>query len=147
MYKTLIVVSALVASSMATIELLATTTNAAGATVGTTTLLSTTAATGLFVGVGIVKAIGLGLLLREAAGRNKRDVGGVALSTDASFNIVEQLEPAQCIRRLICDISTGKLATDEVDEVLTAALQVRTQLCLCVTCLKAISLCFSISNH
>ena len=94
-----------------------------GTTLGTTTLLSSTAATGLFAAVGIAKAIGIGLLLREAAGRSKRAVN--SLSVDSSFAIISQLEPAQCMRRLICDIASGEMASDETDEVILAPFEVR----------------------
>ena len=113
------------APAMATLELLLTTTNAAGATIGTTTLLTPVAATGLFAVVGIAKAVGLGLLLSEAA-RNKRsvDAGPKSLGIESSFSIVSQLEPAQCMKRLICDVASGKMASDETDEVILAPFQV-----------------------
>ncbi len=123
MIKVLIVALALAAPALATIEILATTTNAAGATIGTTTLLSTTAATGLFAVVGIGKAIGLGLLARELANRNKREVSN-SLGAESGFSIISQLEPAQCYRRLICDVATGKLPEDESDAILLAPFQV-----------------------
>lgn len=125
MYKVLILALALAAPALATLEVLLTTTNAAGATIGTTTLLSTTAATGLFAAVGIAKAVGIGLLLREAA-RSKRSVeaGPKQLSIESSFSIISQLEPAQCMRRLICDVASGKLPSDEADEVILAPFQV-----------------------
>ena len=101
-----------------------TTTSAAGVTtqVATTTLLSAPAATGLFAVVGIAKAIGFGLLLREASGRGKRSAEVGSLSVDSSFSIISQLEPAQCYRRLVCDVATGKLPNDEVNEVILAPL-------------------------
>ena len=93
---------------------------------GTTTLLSSTAATGLFAAVGIAKAVGVGLLLAEAA-RSKRSVdpSPKSLGLESSFSIISQLEPAQCMRRLICDVASGKMAADETDEVILAPFQVK----------------------
>merc|ERR1719410_3081929 len=124
MFKTLILALALASPALATLPLLLTqtTTSAAGVTtqVATTTLLSSTAATGLFAVVGIAKAIGVGLLLREASGRGKRSAEIGSLSVDSSFSIISQLEPAQCYRRLVCDVATGKLPADESDNVILA---------------------------
>merc|ERR1712029_1253916 len=119
MYKTLILALALAAPAMATLPLILTTTNAAGVTTATTTLLAAPAVTGLLVAAVIVKGIGLGLLLSEA--RGKRDVSGPkSLGRESSFAIISQLEPAQCIRRLICDVATGALPAAESDEVILA---------------------------
>merc|ERR1739842_238595 len=87
---------------------------AAGVTTATTTLLAAPAVTGLLGAAVIVKGIGLGLLLRDA-GKKKRDVSGgpTSLGLDSSFAIISQLEPAQCIRRLICDVASGALPADE----------------------------------
>ena len=124
MYKVLVLALALAIPASGSLELLFTTTNAAGATIGTTTLLSSTAATGLFAAVGIVKVIGLGLLLADAA-RSKRsiEVGPKTLGIESSFSIVSQVEPAQCIRRLICDVASGQLPAEEADEVILAPFQ------------------------
>lgn len=121
MYKVLIVALALAAPTLALTPLLLTTTNAAGATTATTTLLSSSAALGLFSVVGIAKAVGIGLLLADAA-RSKRSVeaGPKQLSIESSFTIISQLEPAQCMRRLICDVATGKLPASDSDEVILA---------------------------
>merc|ERR1712018_156708 len=42
------------------------------------------------------------------------------LGRESSFAIISQLEPAQCIRRLICDVATGALPAAESDEVILA---------------------------
>jgi hypothetical protein len=118
MYKYLVLALALATPALATFEILATTTAASGATIGTTTLLSATAATGLFAVVGIAKAVGLGLLLSQAA-RSKRSIGN-SIGTESSFSIISQLEPAQCMRRLICDVASGKLPKEDSDEVILA---------------------------
>merc|ERR1719282_946525 len=108
MYKVLIVALALAAPALATFPLILETT-------------STTAATGLFAVVGIAKAIGIGLLARELASRSKRDVSGPStLGKESSFSIISQLEPAQCYRRLVCDVATGKMPADESDNVILA---------------------------
>jgi len=121
MYKTLILALALAAPAMATLPLVLTTSTAAGVTTATTTLLAAPAVTGLLGAAVIVKGIGLGLLLRDA-GKKKRDVSGgpKSLGLDSSFAIISQLEPAQCIRRLICDVASGALPADESDEVILA---------------------------
>merc|ERR1711956_139544 len=102
MYKTLILALALAAPALATLPLILTTATAAGVTTATTTLLAAPAVTGLLGAAVLVKGIGLGLLLREA-GKKKRDVSGgpKSLGLESSFAIISQLEPAQCIRRLI----------------------------------------------
>merc|ERR1712238_594684 len=112
MYKTLILALALAAPALATLPLILTTATAAGVTTATTTLLAAAV---------LVKGIGLGLLLREA-GKKKRDVSGgpKSLGLESSFAIISQLEPAQCIRRLICDVASGSLPADESDEVILA---------------------------
>ena len=60
-------------------------------------------------------------MLREA-GKKKRDVSGgpKSLGLESSFAIISQLEPAQCIRRLICDVASSALPADESDEVILA---------------------------
>ena len=120
MYKSLIIALALAGPALATIPLLLTNTVTSSAgvvsTIGTTTLLSGPAALGLFSVVGIAAAIGSGLLLRE--GRGKRSIN--SLSTDASFAIISNLEPAQCYRRLICDVASGKMTADDNDQVILA---------------------------
>merc|ERR1719410_1421733 len=93
MYKVLIVALALAAPALAVLPLVLETT-------------STTAA---------------GLLARELAARNKRDVSGPStLGKESSFSIISQLEPAQCYRRLVCDVATGKMPADESDNVILA---------------------------
>merc|ERR1712061_878276 len=104
---------------MATLPLVLTTTGAAGATTATTTLLAAPAVTGLLGAAVIIRGIGLGLLLR--GDRKKREVAGAkSLGIESSFSIISQLEPAQCIRRLICDVASGKLPADDSDEVILA---------------------------
>merc|ERR1712113_647107 len=125
MYKVLIVALALAAPALAVLPLVLETTSTTAASVSTvtasTTLLSASAATGLFVAVGIAKAIGVGLLARELASRSKRDVSGPStLGKESSFSIISQLEPAQCYRRLVCDVATGKMPADESDNVILA---------------------------
>ena len=121
--KSLIVALVLAAPALATFPLLLTNTVTTGtgaaavtSTIGTTTLLSGTAALGLFSVVGIAAAIGTGLLLR--GDRGKRSIN--SLSTDASFAIISNLEPAQCYRRLICDVASGKMTADDNDQVILA---------------------------
>ena len=129
MYKVLIVALALATPALAVLPLVLETTSTTAAGVSTvtasTTLLSASAATGLFVAVGIAKAIGVGLLARELASRSKRDVSGPStLGKESSFSIISQLEPAQCYRRLVCDVATGKMPADESDNVILAPFEV-----------------------
>ena len=132
MYKVLILALAFASPALATLPLILQTTSTTGtgaaavsAVTAETTLLSASAATGLFAVVGIAKAIGIGLLLREA-GRSKRAVesGPSTLGQESSFTIISQLEPAQCYRRLICDVASGKMPADESDNVILAPFEV-----------------------
>merc|ERR1712064_234602 len=38
----------------------------------------------------------------------------------SSSTIISQLEPAQCYRRVICDVASGKMPADESDNVILA---------------------------
>merc|ERR1711992_386651 len=120
MYKVLIVALALAVLPLV-LETTSTTTAGVSTVTGSTTLLSASAATGLFAVVGIAKAIGIGLLARELTSRSKRVVSGPStLGKESSFSIISQLEPAQCYRRLVCDVATGKMPADESDNVILA---------------------------
>ena len=65
---------------------------------------SAVAALNLVGGVVILKGLVVGgLLLADAARRGKRS----AESNDAAFTVLLNAEPAQCYRRLVCDLAAG----------------------------------------
>ena len=119
MYKALVIALALAAPALATVPLIlqSAVTNSAGVSVAnaaTTTLLAGPAVLGL----GLLATVAFASLAREASGRGKRSVN--SLSSDSSFAIISNLEPAQCYRRLICDVASGKMTPDSTDEILLA---------------------------
>jgi len=82
------------------------------AVVGTAVTLSasTVATLGLLGGVALLK----GLVLGAAASRGKRSAES---SQDAAFAVLTNGEPAQCYRRLICDMAAG--AIPDQDRILS----------------------------
>ncbi len=62
--------------------------------------------------VGAIAAIALA---SRGRGRGKRSLD----NEDSVFAIAAQLEPAQCYRRLICDLATGKMDKSENDVILS----------------------------
>jgi len=83
------------------------------AVVGATTLSASTVATlGLLGGVALLK----GLLLSTVLTRRKRSANPESES-DAAFAILTNAEPAQCYRRLICDMAAG--AIPDQDKILS----------------------------
>jgi hypothetical protein len=71
---------------------------------------STVATLGLLGGIAILK----GALLGAAAARGKRSAED---SNDAIFAVLTNAEPAQCYRRLICDMASG--AIPDQDKILS----------------------------
>ena len=83
------------------------------AVVGATTLSASTVATlGLLGGVALLK----GLILSTVLNRRKRSANPESES-DAAFAILTNAEPAQCYRRLICDMAAG--AIPDQDKILS----------------------------
>jgi len=83
------------------------------AVVGATTLSASTVATlGLLGGVALLK----GLILSSVLTRRKRSADPESES-DAAFAILNNAEPAQCYRRLICDMAAG--AIPDQDKILS----------------------------
>ena len=81
-------------------------------TIGTTTISTSTAATlGLLGGVALLKGLVLGAAV---ARRGKRSAES---SEDAAFAVLNNAEPAQCYRRLICDMAAG--AVPDQDKILS----------------------------
>ena len=118
MYKSLIVALGLAAPTLATLPLILQTTTTTGT--GAAAVTSVTGATTLLAGPAV---LGLSLLATIAIaslarGRGKRSIN--SLSSDSSFAIISNLEPAQCYRRLICDVASGQMAADSTDEILLA---------------------------
>jgi len=85
----------------------------AAATATTVTLSASTVATlGLLGGVTLLK----GLVLGSLVARSKRSAAQVD-NQDAAFAVLASSEPAQCYRRLICDMATG--AIPDHDKILS----------------------------
>ena len=83
------------------------------AVVGATTLSASTVATlGLLGGVALLK----GLILSSVLTLRKRSANPESES-DAAFAILTNAEPAQCYRRLICDMAAG--AIPDQDKILS----------------------------
>jgi hypothetical protein len=84
----------------------------AAATATTVTLSASTVATlGLLGGVTLLK----GLVLGSLVARSKRSAQ--VDNQDAAFAVLASSEPAQCYRRLICDMATG--AIPDQDKILS----------------------------
>jgi len=82
------------------------------ATATATTLSASTVATlGLLGGVAILKGLVLGQVLSSRKRRSAES------SDDAAFAVLTNAEPAQCYRRLICDMAAG--AIPDQDKILS----------------------------
>lgn len=83
----------------------------AAATAGTATTLSSAsvASLGLLGGVVLLKGLVLGAALL-ANRRGRRDAEG---QQDAAFAVLNASEPAQCYRRLICDLAAGAIPDND----------------------------------
>ena len=94
-----------------------------GATATTTTLTLGAGGSGaagallLVGGVAVVKALALGALVASRS-RGRRSPVEVD-NTDAAFTVLATSEPAQCYRRLICDLATGSMPKSENDVILS----------------------------
>ena len=100
------VLSALAVAALANVAsatiILGTTT----ATVGTATTISSASAAslGLLGGVVLLKGLVLGAALLASRSRGKRSA-----ENDYAFIALNNAEPAQCYKRLICDLATGAI--------------------------------------
>jgi len=84
----------------------------ATATTGAVTLSSASVASlGILGGVALLK----GLLIAQLASRKKRSAAED--QQDAAFAVLTNAEPAQCYRRLICDMAAGVIP--DQDKILT----------------------------
>ena len=86
-------------------------------TLGSATATTTAAGTTLALGGGLVvlKVLALGAL--AAASRAKREADPANDTSDAAFALLAAQEPAQCYRRLICDLATGQIPASENDVI------------------------------
>lgn len=100
-------------------------TSGTAATVGTVTTGTSTLAIGggtaVAVGGGILllKGVALGALALAAASRRGRRAALEIDDTDAAFSVLANTEPAQCYRRLICDLATGSMPKSENEVILS----------------------------
>ena len=90
-------------------------------TIGTTAATAATAGTlGLTTGGAALLGLGAlalkGLAIGALASRRGRRA---AESTPDAFTFIARAEPEECIRRLICDLATGKMPKSENDVILT----------------------------
>ena len=78
----------------------------AAATAGTATTISSASAAslGLLGGVVLLKGLVLGAALLASRSRGKRSA-----ENDYAFIALNNAEPAQCYKRLICDLATGAI--------------------------------------
>lgn len=90
---------------------------AAGAAAGSTVFLTATGAT-LLGGALLLKGLAVAGLAANAASRGKRQAVAVA-EDDLAFAALAQSEPAQCYRRLICDLATGAMPKSENDVIVS----------------------------
>ena len=83
----------------------------AAATTGTATTLSSAsvASLGLLGGIVLLKGL-IGVALLSSRGRGKRSAQE---NDDAAFAVLANSEPAQCYRRLICDMAAGAISDDD----------------------------------
>ena len=86
----------------------------AAATAGTVGLTTGGAAL-LGLGAIALKGLAIAALASRGGRRGRRDAEG----TPDAFTFIARAEPEECIRRLICDLATGKMPKSENDVILT----------------------------
>jgi hypothetical protein len=84
------------------------TTGTAAATAGAITISGSSAALGLLGGAVILKSLVLGALLARRRGKRSAEE-----DNDAAFAVLAESEPAQCYRRLICDLAAGAILDND----------------------------------
>ena len=84
----------------------------ATATAGAVTISAGSAALGLLGGAVILKSLVLAKLIASRRGKRSAEE-----DNDAAFAILTNSEPAQCYKRLICDLSAG--AIQDKDQIIT----------------------------
>merc|ERR1711956_64676 len=83
---------------------------------GTTLTAGAGSAALLTGGVIVLKGMGIAALAIAASQRHRREALAVE-EQDAAFAVLAANEPAQCYRRLICDLATGGLEKSENDVI------------------------------
>ena len=83
------------------------------ATAGAVTISAGSAALGLLGGAVILKSLVLAKLIASRRGKRSAEED----AADAAFAILTNSEPAQCYKRLICDLSAG--AIQDKDQIIT----------------------------
>ena len=68
---------------------------------------SSSSAPGFIEGLVLLKSLVFGAALAAAGGKRKRSVDDNA--EDATFEVLNKLEPDQCYKRLICDLAAGSI--------------------------------------
>ena len=108
MYKYAILAAAFAAAAEATFVI-----GTTAATAGTAVTITSATATSLALlgGVALLKGLVLGAALSRRGKRSAEE------DQDAAFALIASTEPAQCYRRLICDLSAGALA--DKDQITT----------------------------
>ena len=82
------------------------------ATAGAVTISAGSAALGLLGGAVILKSLVLAKLIASRRGKRSAEE-----DNEAAFAILTNSEPAQCYKRLICDLSAG--AIQDKDQIVT----------------------------
>ena len=105
MYKYAVLAAAFAAAAEATLVF----TSTAAATTGTAITVTSATATSLALlgGVALLKGVVLAAALSRGRKHGKRSAED---DQDAAFALIASTEPAQCYRRLICDLSAGAIA-------------------------------------
>ena len=83
---------------------------------GTAGTAGTASALALTGGLVLLKGLALGALLLASRNRHRRSPIQV---DDSAFGILASTEPAQCYRRLICDLATGTMPKSENDVIVS----------------------------
>jgi len=104
MFKYAVLAAAFAAAAEATLVF----TSTAAATTGTAITVTSATATSLALlgGVALLK----GVVLAAALSRRSHGKRSAEDDQDAAFALIASTEPAQCYRRLICDLSAGAIA-------------------------------------
>merc|ERR1712086_1060016 len=98
-----------VAAGLTTLEI-------TGLGAGTTLTAGATSAALLTGGVLLLKGLAIAGLAIAASQRHRREALAIE-EQDAAFAVLAANEPAQCYRRLICDLATGGLEKSENDVI------------------------------
>lgn len=72
---------------------------------------SSSSAPGFIEGLVLLKSLVFGAALAAAGGKRKRSVDDNA--EDATFEVLNKLEPDQCYKRLICDLAAGAIPDED----------------------------------